>query len=243
MSIRVLLSGATGKVGGEIRRLVGGSDSFCIVGEAGQDAFFESAEADVVIDFSRPHLTERCAAFCAEHGLPLVTGTTGLSQSQREAISEAAREVPVCQAANFSVGAHVMLRLAAEAARMLDDSFDCEILETHHRHKVDAPSGTALALADAVAAAPGSCASGHRVTARSGETGPRVAGSIGIQALRGGDVAGEHTAMFLGPGERIELVHRATDRAIFARGALRAARWLVERPSGLYGMDDVLDAG
>jgi len=238
--IRILLSGATGRVGREIARLVDADTQLEILGSASSDAFFDAnGSADVLIDFSRPELTGRCLDLALDQCLPMVLGTTGLPSELQSEIDAAAQQIPICQAANFSIGVNLLLALVERAAAGLPKSFDIEIAEIHHRWKVDAPSGTALALGRAAASARGQ--ERDRVAAIRGD-GARVADRIGYQVSRGGDVAGEHSVMFLGDGERLELTHRATDRAIFARGALHAARWLVGRPPGLYSMQDVIAA-
>jgi 4-hydroxy-tetrahydrodipicolinate reductase len=169
-----------------------------------------------------------------------VVGTTGLKPEHEAALDEAAAKVAVVQAANMSVGVNLMLGLARQVAAILDDGFDIEIVEMHHRHKVDAPSGTALALGKAAAAGRGVALDDVAVRARDGMIGPRPKGQIGFATLRGGDVVGEHTVVFAGEGERIELTHKASSRAIFARGAVRAALWTQGRPPGRYSMRDVL---
>lgn len=196
--------------------------------------------AAVVVDFSRPGASLALLELARPRRLPVVIGTTGFSADERERIQDCARDLPICQAANFSIGVNVCLELAAMAARMLGADYDAEILEMHHRHKVDAPSGTALALGAAVAQARGQSLPDVAVYAREGQTGPRPPHAIGFATLRGGDVVGDHTAFFAGPGERIEITHRVSDRSNFAQGALRAALWLQGRAAGLYGMRDVL---
>lgn len=201
----------------------------------------EAAKAsDVIIDFSHADVTLEVAKEVAAAGSALVIGTTGHDETEREAIREAVSEIACVWAPNMSVGVTVMLRLVADAARALGEDFDIEVVEMHHRHKKDAPSGTAMRLGEVLAESIGSEFAKTAVYARQGMTGARRRGSIGMQTLRGGDVVGEHTVYFAGVGERIEIVHRATDRAIFARGAVRAARWVVGKSAGLYGMDDVL---
>ncbi|PKL95619.1 MAG: 4-hydroxy-tetrahydrodipicolinate reductase [Gammaproteobacteria bacterium HGW-Gammaproteobacteria-8] len=238
--LSILLSGAGGRVGGEIRQLVDADPGLQIVGIAGRERWFAGeTDADVLIDFSRPDSTARCVEFALQQRLPLVIGTTGLPPELQQGIDAAAERIPICQAANFSIGVNFLLELVERAAAGLPDSFDIEISEIHHRWKVDAPSGTALALGRAAAAARGQ---DHDRVASIRSDGARAAGQIGYQVSRGGDVIGEHSVMFLGEGERLELTHRASDRAIFARGALHAARWLLDRPPGLYSMRDVLRA-
>lgn len=195
---------------------------------------------DVVVDFSLPEATEGYLARCVERRVPLVLGTTGLTEQTQVKLIEASREIPIVAAANFSVGVTVMIHVAGATARALGSDWDAEMFEIHHRNKRDAPSGTALRVGQAVAEATGRKLSQAIKTSRD-EVGPRSRDEIGIMALRGGDVVGEHTLMFLGESERIELTHRANDRAIFSRGALRAARWVNGKEPGLYDMFDVLD--
>jgi 4-hydroxy-tetrahydrodipicolinate reductase len=198
------------------------------------------AGCDVYIDFTTPQATEAAARAAAEHRVAAVVGTTGLGASGEAALADLARVAPVLVAANFSLGVNLLLVLAETAARALGPGFDLEIVEAHHRHKRDAPSGTALALARALAAGRGVELDTVLRTARSGDVGPRPDGEIGVVAVRGGDVIGDHTAFFLGEGERIELTHKAGSRDLFAAGALRAAVWLAGRPPGRYTMRDVL---
>jgi 4-hydroxy-tetrahydrodipicolinate reductase len=202
-------------------------------------ALIESA--DVVIEFSAPAATAAHVALAAACGTGHVIGTTGLSAAEEQAVRDAARSAPIMRAANMSLGVNLLLGLTEQVARALGpDVFDIEILEMHHKHKVDAPSGTALALGQAAARGRGANLTEVADHGRDGVTGARKPGAIGFAALRGGDVVGDHVVIFAGAGERIELAHRATDRRIYARGALTAARWLHGRPAGLYGMADVL---
>jgi 4-hydroxy-tetrahydrodipicolinate reductase len=199
--------------------------------------------ADVVIDFSNAHATETLLreARTALAGRALVIGTTALEPAAEAALDELARAAPVLTAANFSVGVNVLLALVERAAAALDaDGYDAEIIEAHHRRKVDAPSGTALALGAALAKGRGRALADVRRDGRSGTTGGRARGEIGLHALRGGGVIGDHRVLFLGERERIELRHEAMDRSLFAEGALRAARWLAGREPGRYGMTQVL---
>lgn len=202
-----------------------------------------SAGYEVLIDFTRPLGTMLALSACEERGLPMVIGTTGFSLEQRQRIETAAKRIPICFSGNYSVGIAVAVALAERAARLLANGFDVEITETHHRHKVDAPSGTALMLGEAVARGADIPLTEHAVWSRHGHAGPRAAGSVGFTSLRGGDVVGDHSVLFLGDGERVEINHRATSRANFAHGALRAAAWLADRPPGLYGIADVLQLG
>lgn len=197
----------------------------------------------VVVDFSLPEATASNIARCVDAGVPLVIGTTGLSKDDLGLLHAAAETIPIVFAANYSVGVTLLTQLAGMAARALGADWDAEIVEIHHRHKRDAPSGTALRIGIAVAEATGRNLEKDGVFDRSPRNEPRQDGEIGIVALRGGDSVGEHTLMFLTEGERLELTHRARDRAIFARGALRAARWVVGQGPGLYDMPDVLGLG
>jgi 4-hydroxy-tetrahydrodipicolinate reductase len=266
MPRRVLVTGVTGRMGAAVLRAVRSDVRFLLVGGtvragrglAGQDAgtvaglgalgvpVFEdageaSAEArpEVVIDFSSPDFTAEWADLCAKSGAALVVGTTGLSAAVRETLDRAARSAPVVLSPNMSVGINVLLDVASHLVRVLGDGWDVEVLELHHRQKRDAPSGTALRLAETLARAAGRDAASFRL-ARAGEVGPRTSGEIGVQTLRGGDVVGEHTVFFLSDGERIEFIHRATSREQFARGAVRAAAWATAQEPGLYSMRDVL---
>lgn len=238
MPLKILLSGSTGKVGRVIEALVAEDDDLEIVGRASGERFFDDFRSgDVVIDFSRPELCLKSLAYAKDHKIPFLIGTTGLVASDQARIASACESIPICQAANFSVGVNLLLDLVQRAAAGLPSTFDAEISDIHHRWKVDAPSGTALALGSAIASARGLA---HDKAATRERDGGRAGGEIGYQSIRGGDVAGEHTVMFLGDGERLELAHKAADRAVFARGALHAARWLVGMPPGLYSMRDVL---
>jgi len=198
------------------------------------------AQADVLIDFTRPEGTLAHLAACRELGVNAVIGTTGFSPAQKAEIASHAERIAVVMAPNMSVGVNVVMKLLDVAARALDESYDIEIVETHHRLKVDAPSGTALQIGEVVAAARGTTLDADAVYARHGETGARRGGSIGFAALRGGDIVGDHTVLFAGAGERIEITHRSSSRANYAQGSLRAARFLAGRKSGLYGMAQVL---
>jgi 4-hydroxy-tetrahydrodipicolinate reductase len=198
-----------------------------------------AASCDVVVDFTRGGLASLHAEACAAAGVPLVLGTTGLSAAEENAVRQAALRVPVFYAANMSVGVALLAHLVERAAERLKAAdFDIEIFEAHHRHKVDAPSGTALMLGRAAAAGRGIA---QELPSDGTRAGARAEGSIGYSVFRGGDVVGEHVVTFAGSGERVELAHRATDRAIFARGALRAALWLKPQAPGIYGMNDLLE--
>ena len=219
--------------------MLAGEDAVGIT--AGDDAAALIEGADVVIEFSAPDATAAHAALAAACGTGHVIGTTGLGEAQEQAVRAAARRTAIVRAANMSLGLNLLLGLTERVARALEpEAFDIEILEMHHRHKVDAPSGTALALGQAAARGRGVDLAEVANRGRDGLTGARKTGAIGFAALRGGDVVGDHVVIFAGTGERIELAHRATDRRIYARGAVTAARWLEGRPPGLYGMADVL---
>lgn len=198
------------------------------------------AGADVALDFSLPHCVAANARACVAATVPLLVGTTGFDADARAALEAAACVIPVLIAPNTSVGVTLVSRLVELAARALGPDYDVDIGEVHHRHKRDAPSGTALALGAAVARARGSDLAAVAVYDRLGIREPRAAGEIGFTAVRAGDIVGEHTVSFAAAGERVEITHRATDRGTFARGALRAASWLAARPPGLYAMQDVL---
>ncbi|MEO8487722.1 MAG: 4-hydroxy-tetrahydrodipicolinate reductase [Betaproteobacteria bacterium] len=210
----------------------------------GDDVDAALVRADVLIDFTRPDGTVAHAAACARNGAALVAGTTGLTSAHRDELARHARAVPIVHAANMSVGVNVLADLVRRAARALGGAYDIEILEMHHRHKVDAPSGTALMLGTMAAEGAGIDLATHSVTGREGVGGARKPGTIGFASLRGGDVVGEHVVVFAGDGERVELAHRATSRGMFADGALRAARFVAacrrERRTGLFDMRDVL---
>jgi len=196
--------------------------------------------ADVLIDFTRPEGTLAHLAVCRELGVNAVVGTTGFSSAQKAEIAGHAERIAIVMAPNMSVGVNVVMKLLEVAARALDESYDIEIVETHHRLKVDAPSGTALQMGEVVAAARGTTLEADAVHARHGDTGTRRSGSIGFASLRGGDIVGDHTVLFAGGGERIEITHRSSSRANYAQGSLRAARFLAGREAGLYGMAQVL---
>jgi len=195
--------------------------------------------ADVLVDFTAPEASLASLAACRKAGRRLVLGTTGLDEAGRREIADAARDIAIVFAPNMSTGVNLCFRLAELAAQVMGDA-DIEILEAHHARKQDAPSGTALRLGEVVAQARGQRLEDVAVYAREGQTGPRRPGSIGFQSIRAGDIAGDHTVFFVTGGERIEITHRASSRRTFADGALRAARWIMEREKGLYDMQDVL---
>jgi 4-hydroxy-tetrahydrodipicolinate reductase len=195
---------------------------------------------DVAIEFTTPAATAEHAALAARLGKPVVIGTTGLHGAEEQAVRDSASTIPIVWAANTSLGINLLLGLVAQVASRLGPDWDIEIMEMHHRHKVDAPSGTALALGRVAASARGVTFAEAAVRGRDGITGARPSGAIGFAALRGGDNIGEHHVIFAGLGEQLELVHRATNRGIYSKGAVRAALWLAGKPPGLYGMKEVL---
>jgi 4-hydroxy-tetrahydrodipicolinate reductase len=264
----VAILGASGRMGRALTGLIAAADDLQLVGAtarsdspaAGSDAgvlagvgalgitLGDSVEqaldnADVAIDFTLPAALAGNLAAAANRRCPLVIGTTGVDADGIAAIEATARSLPVVFAANYSSGVTLLQRLVRTAAAALGEDYDVEIVEAHHRGKRDAPSGTARALGASAAEGRGVDLSSAAVYTREGLTGERPAGAIGFAALRGGDIVGEHTVMLAGDGERLELTHRAASRETFARGALRAARWVISQPAGRYDMDDVLGLG
>ncbi|MCS0352618.1 4-hydroxy-tetrahydrodipicolinate reductase [Vibrio ordalii] len=195
---------------------------------------------DVIIDFTAPVSTLANIELCKKHGKKLVIGTTGFSDAEKAQINAAAQQVAIVMAPNYSVGVNLVFKLLEKAAKVMGDYCDIEIIEAHHRHKVDAPSGTAIGMGEAIANAMGNQLSDVAVYAREGITGERTKNEIGFATIRAGDIVGEHTAMFADIGERVEITHKATDRMTFANGAVRAAVWLADKPAGFYSMTDVL---
>jgi 4-hydroxy-tetrahydrodipicolinate reductase len=204
-------------------------------------ASLETADTfDVLIDFSIPAVTAANAKFCAEHGKKMVIGTTGLNAEQLEQVQGASRSNALCMASNYATGVNLVFKLAELAASVLGDDVDIEISEAHHRHKIDAPSGTALSLGESVAGALGRDLKEVAVYGREGQTGARDRQTIGFATVRAGDIVGDHTVLFAAEGERVEITHKASSRTAFARGAVRAAKWLADKESGLFDMQDVL---
>jgi 4-hydroxy-tetrahydrodipicolinate reductase len=265
--LRIAIAGCTGRMGHMLIEAVMAADDCVLAGALdradspaiGQDAaaFLGKSSgvaitadlrvglqgADCLIDFTRPEGTLAHLAVCRELGVQLVIGTTGFSDTQKAEIAAGAEDVAVMMAPNMSVGVNVVLRLLGMAARALNEGYDIEIVEAHHRFKVDAPSGTALKMGEVVANALGRDLKECAVYGREGVTGERDPSTIGFATIRGGDVVGDHTVLFAGIGERIEISHKSSSRATYAQGSLRAARFLAGKPSGLYGMDDVLGLG
>ena len=195
---------------------------------------------DVLIEFTRPAVTRQNLEICRQAGKAMVIGTTGFSAEQKQLLAAAAKDIPIVFAANYSVGVNLCLKLLDTAARVLGDDVDIEIIEAHHRHKVDAPSGTALRMGEVVANALGRDLQQVAVYGREGQTGARARETIGFATVRAGDVVGDHTVLFAAEGERVEITHKASSRMTFANGAVRASLWLARQPAGLYDMQDVL---
>ncbi|MBF0281666.1 MAG: 4-hydroxy-tetrahydrodipicolinate reductase [Zetaproteobacteria bacterium] len=261
---RVIITGASGRMGRMLMRAVTESSAAILVGateRAGSDAMGvdvgllmgiapqnlcvvdaldHCAEADVIIDFTAPTACLEHAQFAADHQMGFVIGTTGFDDAQMQSLRTILSEQAVVMAANYSVGVNLALRLIEQAAQVLAADYDAEIIEAHHKHKVDAPSGTALAMGRALAKGRDVSLTDVAVYAREGITGPRESGSIGFSVIRAGNIVGEHTAMFAADEERLEITHIASDRMVFAKGALRAALWLGDAKAGWYDMQDVL---
>ena len=263
-SIRLVIAGASGRMGRTlIEQVLATHHSFSLHGALdhassefiGQDAGLFIGQttgvlitsdvdqalngADALIDFTRPEATLSYLTGCIRHGVNHIIGTTGFNEDDKQTIAQAARQIGIVQASNFSVGVNLTFKLLDIAARALD-GYDIEIIEAHHRHKVDAPSGTALRMGEVIADALGRDLKQCAVYGREGITGERDPQTIGFATVRAGDIVGEHTALFAGIGERIEITHKASSRATFAQGALRAMLWLKDQPHGLYDMQDVL---
>lgn len=264
--MRVAITGACGRMGKNLIKAVDMSEQLTLSGAVDRpDSSLVGADAgemagigeralkvvdqidvitdqfDVLIDFTTPEATLYHLKVCLAHQKSIVIGTTGFSQDQLKVIDEASQSIPVVFAANFSIGVNLALKLLNQAAQVLDEGYDIEVLEAHHRHKVDAPSGTALKMGEVVAEATGRDLSQCAIYGRQGITGARKPETIGFSTVRGGDIVGEHTVMFATEGERFELTHKASSRMTFAKGAAKACRWLQDKPPGLYDMQDVLD--
>jgi 4-hydroxy-tetrahydrodipicolinate reductase len=264
--IRVAIAGASGRMGRALLEAVAAAPDLTLhaaldragstslgrdageligatTGVAVSDDLAVLAGADVLIDFTRPEATLHHLKWCRELGVGAVIGTTGFDAEGKAAIRTASESIPVVFAPNMSVGVNLALKLLDIAARVLNEGYDIEIIEAHHRHKVDAPSGTALALGETVAKALGRDLKSCAVYGREGVTGERDPSTIGFATVRGGDIVGDHTVLFAGVGERLEITHKASSRMTFALGALRAARHLSGRANGLFDMQDVLGLG
>jgi 4-hydroxy-tetrahydrodipicolinate reductase len=255
--MKVAIAGCTGRMGSTLREALRADRDLSLAAalevagsgaigtqvdgvRVSDDAVAAMSLADVLIDFTRPEGALRHLEACLKQGKAMVIGTTGFDATGRARIAEGARRVPVVLSPNFAVGVNVVFKLAETAARILGGGYDVEIIEAHHRHKVDAPSGTALKLGEIVAGALGRELSRSAVHGRHGDTGERDPAAIGFHAIRGGDIVGEHTVLFAGTGERVEVSVRSASRMTYALGALRAAKWLRGRGAGLYDMYDVL---
>ncbi|HEX7368730.1 MAG TPA: 4-hydroxy-tetrahydrodipicolinate reductase, partial [Rhodanobacteraceae bacterium] len=240
--LRIAINGVNGRMGSALRTLLENDARFELIASVGSSGgWHDVPKLDVVIDFSTPAGFDAALAHCRAHQIAFVCGTTGLDAAQRARLQEAARDIPVLYAANFSLGIAVLTRVLRDAAAALPN-WDLEIIEAHHARKVDAPSGTALALGRAAASARGQDFEAVAAFARHGHTGVRPKNAIGFASIRAGEIVGEHTALLATKDERIELTHRAYDNTIFARGALHAAAWLAGKPAGAYSLDDVLAA-
>lgn len=262
--LRIAVAGASGRMGHMLIEAISAADDCLLAGAldvAGSPALGQDAavflgkrsgvaiqsdlraglqDAQFLIDFTRPEGTLAHLKVCRELGVKLVIGTTGFSDAQKAEIAEAAKDIAIMMAPNMSVGVNVVFKLLAQAAQALSQGYDIEIIEAHHRHKVDAPSGTALKMGEVVADALGRSLKDCAVYGREGVTGERDPSTIGFATIRGGDVVGDHTVLFAGIGERIEITHKASSRATYAQGSLRAVRFLAGQTKGLFGMDDVL---
>ncbi|PXW95832.1 dihydrodipicolinate reductase [Sphaerotilus hippei] len=265
--LRIAVAGCTGRMGHMLIEAVQAADDCVLAGALDREgspalghdaaAFLGQASgvaitadlraalqgADALIDFTRPEGTMAHLAVCRELGVKLVIGTTGFSDEQKAQIRAAGQDIAIVMAPNMSVGVNVVMRLLDMAARALSEGYDIEIIEAHHRHKVDAPSGTALAMGEVVAGALGRDLKTCAVYGREGVTGERDPSTIGFATVRGGDIVGDHTVLFAGTGERIEVTHKSSSRATYAQGSLRAVRFLAGRPAGLFDMNDVLGLG
>lgn len=261
--VNIAVIGAAGRMGGAIIRAIAVDDALtlsCALERPGSIALGKDAGIvanagssdveivdspvgqpfDIMIDFSTPASSLLNIEFCQHEGRAIVIGTTGMNAEVLAKLEQASQSIPIVFSANFSVGVNLLARLLRTTAGVVGDDADIEIIEAHHKHKVDAPSGTALLLGNAIADELGKDLSHDGVFCREGIIGERKPGSIGFSTIRGGDIAGEHSVMFIGESERIEITHRATDRKIFANGAVRAAKWLSDKSPGLYDMNDVL---
>lgn len=242
MATRIGIIGAAGRMGRAVAEAIDkqGEASLGGIADQGDDPAIAARASDVLIDFSTPDALAANLAAAKAAGVAIVIGTTGLGAEHDRAIAEASAAIPILRAANMSLGVNLLAHLVREAAARLGPDWDIEIVEMHHRHKVDAPSGTALLLGRAAADGRGVDLDAFSERGRDGITGARSEGAIGFASLRGGSVAGDHMVVIAAEGERIELGHRAESRAIFAAGAVKAALWLAGKPSGLYSIDDVL---
>jgi 4-hydroxy-tetrahydrodipicolinate reductase len=242
MTIRIAIAGAGGRMGRTLIEAVGEAPGAELAAAFDVDDDIEAAlgKADCLIDFTRPEGTLKHMEICRKRGVHMVIGTTGMTTEQKLVIQDTSRDIPIVFAPNMAVGVNLVFKLLDTAARILNEGYDVEIVEAHHRHKVDAPSGTALRMGEVVASALGRDLAECAVYGREGVTGERPGTQIGFATVRGGDIVGDHTVMFIGTGERVEITHKASSRMHFAQGALRAAQFLKGKTRGLYDMQDVL---
>jgi len=262
--LKIAVAGASGRMGRMLIEAIGAADDVELSGAldvAGSPAIGEDAaaftgklagvrissdlsqglaQADYLIDFTRPDGTLKHVAYCAEHGVKMIIGTTGFDEAGKAAIAQAAQKIAIVFSPNMSVGVNVTMKLLELAAKSFSEGYDIEIIEAHHRHKVDAPSGTALKMGEVIAKAIGKNLDDVAVYAREGVTGERDPSTIGFSAIRGGDIVGDHTVLFAGIGERIEISHKSSSRVTYVHGSLRAARFLHNQQRGLFDMNDVL---
>jgi 4-hydroxy-tetrahydrodipicolinate reductase len=240
--LKIAVAGSSGRMGKMLIDAINASDDCELAGQLdiGIDIHAELQNADYLIDFTRPEGTMAHIKVCQELNVKMVIGTTGFSDAEKAEIAAASKNIAIMLAPNMSVGVNVTLKLLEMAAKAMSTGYDIEIIETHHRHKVDAPSGTALKMGEVISDALGRDLKGHAVFAREGITGARDPQAIGFSAIRGGDIVGDHTVMFAGTGERIEITHKSSNREGYALGALRAVRYLATQKTGLFDMFDVL---
>ena len=255
--IKVIVCGVGGRMGASLTALLQGSKEISLLGgiESANSPLFGTpvgesictddlnkiiGKSDLLIDFSQPEVTLKNLPIAVRHQKPIVIGTTGFSPEQKKEIKTASKKIPICLSPNMSIGMNVLFRLVSEAARLLKDDYDVEVIEAHHRFKKDAPSGTAMKISEILVEALSRNLMKDLRFHREGLIGERNPKEIGMQTIRGGDIVGDHTVMFAGQGERLEITHRATSRDNFARGALLAAKWLVKQKPGLYDMQDLL---
>lgn len=240
MTLKIAIAGAGGRMGQKLIERAEALGGFDITDKLHRLSDLNDIKADVLIDFSHTDALEAHLDTCVKNNMALVLGTTGFSTAQNKQIEQSAKKIPIIYSANFSIGVNVVEQITRKLASVLDESFDIEIAESHHKHKADAPSGTALMLGRAAARGRNVDFDDHAVLSREGQTGARTSGDIGFSCIRAGEITGEHTVMFVGENERIEIAHKASDRALFADGALRAAKWAKNAAPGLYSMQDVL---
>lgn len=240
--LRIAVSGSSGRMGKMLIDAINASDDCELAGQLdiGIDIHAELQNADYLIDFTRPEGTLAHIKVCQELGVKMVIGTTGFSDDEKAAINAASKDIAIMMAPNMSVGVNVTLKLLEMAAKAMSTGYDIEIVEAHHRHKVDAPSGTALKMGEVIAGALGRDLKDCAVYAREGVTGERDPSSIGFATIRGGDIVGDHTVLFAGTGERIEITHKSSSRETYAQGSLRAVRYLATQKAGMFDMFDVL---